>query len=110
MHNYERRLQRLEQSLPRWPSEIEQAKQRCLARLHIRIGEACSIREHPLVVKAQTELMDDTPAQAEHDRETLRRWARQHPATLYPDDGAWARITAKLEEMAQRIQAGKEGA
>jgi hypothetical protein len=106
MRNYEQRLQRLERSLPRWPSEVEQAKQRCLARLHIRIGDACGLRKHPLVVKAQTDLIEDTPAQAEHDRETLQRWARQHPATLYPaDNGARARITAKLEEMARRLEA-----
>jgi hypothetical protein len=71
-----RRLERLEHALPLpcWPSDIKRAKQRCLARLYLRIGEACGILDHPVVVKAQDTLMGDTDAQAEQDP--------RHPAAL----------------------------
>jgi hypothetical protein len=109
MRNAQRRLERLEASMQGvWPADVEHAKQRSLARLKVRIGEACGISEHPVVQSARTLLMGDTPEQAEADTAILQRWARQHPATLYPDDDARARITAKLEEMAQRMQARKD--
>jgi hypothetical protein len=109
MHDLSRRLERLETQLQGvWPADIEHAKQRSLARLKVRIGEACGTSEHPGVQSARTLLMGDTPEQAEADTAILQRWAREHPATLYPDDGARARIEAKLEEMARRPQSRKD--
>jgi hypothetical protein len=57
------------------------------------------------VVSAQALLVDNTPAQAAADLETLRRWAVAHPEILNPDEDRCARITAKLKEMAQRMEA-----
>jgi hypothetical protein len=101
------RLKRLERAVPwpSWPSDIEQAKQRCLARLKVRIGDACGIPEHPTVRQAQAMLIDDTPDQAKQDRETLQRYAQQHPELMRHAEGARARITATLEQMVQRLEA-----
>jgi hypothetical protein len=106
----ERRLRRLEQALPlpHWPSEIEAAKQRCLAWLKVRIGEALGKMEHPYVVAAQSLLIDNSPAQAEQDRATLQRYAAQHPELLRGSEGARERINAKLEEMHQRLEVSHE--
>ena len=86
MTNYEKHLQRLEQGLPRWLITVEEAKQQCLARLKVHIGEAIGCLDHPLVIDAQARLIDDTPVQAEQDRETLQRYTAGAPA---PD--AWPR-------------------
>jgi hypothetical protein len=109
MRNAQRRLEQLEQSIRGvWPVEVETAKARALARVRLKIataldavGDACFQADAAL-------LADDTPEQAAADAETLRRWAQRHPQTLYPDSTARDRITARLEEMAQRLQAGKE--
>jgi hypothetical protein len=108
--NLNTRLQRLERAVPwpSWPSHIEQAKQRCLVRLHVRIGDACGIPEHPTVRQAQAMLSDDAPAQAAQDRETLQRYAEQHPSLMRDADGSRARLTAKLEEMSRRLEASDE--
>jgi hypothetical protein len=100
----EQRLTRLEQGLPRWPLAIEDAKQRCLARLHVHIGEAVGCLDHPLVIKGQARLIDDTPEQAEQDLATLRRWAEQHPELMRDAEGARDRISAKLAEVARRLE------
>jgi hypothetical protein len=109
MRDARRRLERLEQVLPRWPASVEEAKQRCLARLKVRIGEACGCMEHPAVVAAMASLVDDSPAQDKADRATLQRYAAQYPRRLYPPDNGLAdRIEAKLEEMARRQEANRE--
>jgi hypothetical protein len=110
MRNAQRRLEQLETQIRGvWPAEVEAAKQRSLARLKVRIGEACGTSEHPVVAAAQAQLVGDTSEQAEADRALLQRWAREHPTTLYPDDSAAReRMAAKLEEMARRLHTGKE--
>jgi hypothetical protein len=110
MRNAERRVEQLELQIQgRWPAEVEAAKQRSLARLHVRISEACGTLDHPVVVAAQAQLVGDTPEQAEADRALLQRWAREYPTTLYPDDSsARDRMAANLEEMTRRLHAGKE--
>ena len=109
MRNAQRRLEQLETQIRGvWPAEVEAAKQRSLARLHVRISEACGTLDHPVVVAAQAQLVGDTAEQAAADRTLLQRWARQHPVTLYPDDTARARIAAKLETMARQMQSGKD--
>jgi hypothetical protein len=104
-----RRLERLEHALPLpcWTSDIKRAKQRCLARLYLRIGEACGILDHPVVVKAQDTLMGDTDAQAEQDRDTLRRYAQQHPECLRQEPGARARLEATMARIRERLESGK---
>jgi hypothetical protein len=88
-----------------WPSDVVAAKQRTLARVHRRMGIALEIPEHPTVQAAEAWLADDTPARAAADAEILRDWARQHPATLYADDGMRERIAAKLDATAHRLEA-----
>jgi hypothetical protein len=108
MRNPEQRLARLEARIRGvWPAYVEAAKVRALARVRLRISAALGLEGDPAFKADAVSLADDTPEQAEADTAFLQRWARQHPATLYPDDGARARITAKLEEMAQRMQARK---
>jgi uncharacterized lipoprotein YmbA len=102
VRSLEQRLARLEQGLPRWPMAIEEAKQRCLARLKVCIGEACGIPDHPVIVAAQAQLIDDTPEQAEQDRATLRRYAEQHPELMRGSKGVRDRLSAKLDEVARR--------
>jgi hypothetical protein len=105
MNHLEKRLTRLEHVLPRWPPSVEAAKQRCLARVHLRIGEALGKMDDPLVVKAQTLLTDDTPAQRAQDLDTLQRWSRAHPELARGTEEARDRISAKLEAMARRVEA-----
>jgi hypothetical protein len=64
--------------------------------------------DDPALPAADALLADDTPEQAAADVETLRRWAQRHLATLHPVDGARERIAAKLEQMAQRLQARED--
>jgi hypothetical protein len=104
MRNHEKRLQRLEQVLPRWPASVEQAKQRSLARLYVTIGELYDRREHPTVRAAQTALVDDTPEQRAQDLETLQRWSWAHPELARGTEGSRARIAAKLDELARRLE------
>jgi hypothetical protein len=105
MNHLEKRLQRLEQVLPRWPASVEAAKQRCLARVHLRIGETLGKADDPLVVKARGTLIDDTPEQREQDRETLRQWSRAHPDLSRGSEGARDRMSARLDELARRMEA-----
>jgi alkanesulfonate monooxygenase SsuD/methylene tetrahydromethanopterin reductase-like flavin-dependent oxidoreductase (luciferase family) len=106
----ERRIERLERAVPwpPWPSHIEEAKQRCLARLKVRIGDACGTPEHPTVLAAQVFLVDDTPEQADQDRKALHRWAQQHPELMRHAEGARDRISTKVEQMVQRLEASHE--
>jgi hypothetical protein len=105
MSRYQKRLQRLEAALPRWPASVEQAKQRCLARVHLRIGEALGRMDEPLVLKAQALLTDDTPEQRVQDLDTLQRWSRAHPELSRGSEGARDRISARLDELARRMEA-----
>jgi hypothetical protein len=109
MRNPQRRLEQLEQRIRGvWPVEVETAKARALARVRLKIATALGMVGDTRF-KADTALLaDDTPEQAAADAEILRRWAQRHPMTLYPVDGARDRIAARLEEMARRLQAGKE--
>jgi hypothetical protein len=110
MRDPRRRLERLEARIRGvWLAELEAAKARALARVRLRISAALGVEGDPAFKADAVLLADDTPEQAAADTELLQRWASQHPATLYPVDGVRARFTAKLEEMAQRLQAGKEG-
>ena len=90
MRPIERRLQRLEQALPRWPITVEDAKQRCLARLKVRIGDACGIPDHPVIVEAQARLIEDTPEQA------------AHPELMRQAAGVRDRLSAMRDEVARR--------
>ena len=99
-----KRLQRLEQGLPRRGIPVAEAKQRCLARLHVHIGEAIGCLDHPLVIDAQARLIEDIPVQAEQDRETLQRDTAAHPHLMRGRDEALDRISAKLEEVARRLE------
>jgi hypothetical protein len=93
-----RRLERLEaRTQGVWPAEVQAAKARALARLRLKISVALD-RVGDLTFKADAALLAA-------DTEILQRWARQHPATLYPDDGVRERIAAKLEEIARRMEA-----
>jgi hypothetical protein len=109
MRNAHRRVEQLESQIQgRWPADVEAAKARALARVRLKISVALDAVGHPACKADVALLADDTPEQAAADREILQRWARQYPATLYPDDdGARDRIAAKLEEMARRMQAGR---
>jgi hypothetical protein len=110
MRNAQRRLEQLEARMRGvWPAEVEAAKARALARVRVKISVALGAADHPAFQADAALLTDDTPEQAAADTELLQRWARQHPSTMYPDaDGARPRITAKLEEMARRMQSGKD--
>jgi hypothetical protein len=104
MRNAQRRLEQLEAQIQgRWPAEVEAAKGRVLARVRLKIAMALDAVGDTRFQADDALLADDTPEQAVVDLETLRRWARQHPATLYPVDGARERIAAKLEELARRL-------
>ena len=52
-------------------------------------------------------MVGDTPAYEATDREVLRRWGKEYSETLAPDDGTLTHISARLEEMAQRLLACK---
>jgi hypothetical protein len=110
MRNAQRRLAHLEARMRGvWPAAVEAAKARALARVRLKIAAALDAVGDARFKADAALLADDTPEQEAADTELLQRWARQHPATLYPDaDGARARITAKLEEMARRMQARKD--
>jgi hypothetical protein len=110
MRDPRRRLERLEARMQGvWPAEVQAAKARALARVRLKIAVALDAVGDP-AFKADAELLaGDTPEQAAADVTVLRCWTRQHPETLYPADGVRGRITAKLEEMTQRLQVGKEG-
>jgi hypothetical protein len=109
MHNPERRLARLEARIRGvWPAEVEAAKARVLARARLKISVPLDAVGH-LACKADVALLaDDIPEQAAADTAILQRWARQHPSTLYADDGVRERIAAKLEAMAHRLEAHHE--
>jgi hypothetical protein len=105
-----RRLERLEaRTRGVWPAEVEAAKARALARVRLKISVALDRVDDPAFKAYHAFLADDTPEQAAADTELLQRWARRHPATLYPDDGVRERIEAKLEELARRLQSGEQG-
>jgi hypothetical protein len=87
---------------------MEAAKRRALARVRLKISLALGVVDDPAFTADHALLTDDTSEQAAADREVLQRWAHQHPVTLYPVDGARDRIAARLEEMAQRMQARKD--
>jgi hypothetical protein len=74
----------------------------------LHIGERLKIPNHPAVVSARELLMGDTPERQQADLDTLQRWGREHPELLAPDDGWRERISAKLDEMSQRIEASHE--
>jgi hypothetical protein len=109
LRDVHQRLKRLETQMqasrPSWSSDIEAARTRAAARARLKIGEALHVAWHPAVESARDLLIGDTPAQASADLEILQRWGRQYPAALYPADGTRARIMARMEEMAQRMQA-----
>ena len=104
------RLKRLEAQLqPKplaWSADVEACRARAAARIRLHIGERLNIPWHPAVVSARELLQGDTPAQKQADLETLQRWGREHPELLAPDDGWRERFIAKLDEMAQRLEAG----
>jgi hypothetical protein len=103
-----RRLEHLEARMQGvWPADVQAAKLRALARVRLKIAQVTRPVGHPDIEDARVLLAEDTPEQAAADLKVLRCWARQYPMTLYRADGARARITAKLEEMHQRLQAGK---
>jgi hypothetical protein len=109
MRNAQRRLEQLEQRIRGvWPAEVEAAKGRARARVRLKIATALDAVGDAHFQDDVAPLTDDTPEQAATDLETLRRWAQRHPTTLCPVDGARDRIAARLEEMARRLQAGKE--
>jgi hypothetical protein len=109
MRNAHRRVEQLESQIQgRWPAKVEAAKARALARVRLKIAAALGVVDDPALTADHARLANDSPEQGAADREVLQRWAREHPATLYPDDGARARIAAKLEEMSQRMQARKD--
>jgi hypothetical protein len=109
----ERRVCKLEAQLQptplAWSADVEACRARAAARIRLHIGERLNVPWHPAVVSARELLVGDTPEQQQADLETLQRWGREHPERLTPDDGWAARFTAKLDEMAQRMQAGKGG-
>jgi hypothetical protein len=109
MRNAQRRMEQLEARIRGvWPVEVAAAKQRALGRVRLKLTMALGALDHPACTADAALLADDTPEHAEADTAILQRWARQHPATLYPVDGGREHIAAKLEEMARRLQAGKE--
>jgi hypothetical protein len=91
-----------------WPADVEAAKRRVLARVRLKISLALGVVDDPAFAVDHALLTDDSAEQAAADREILQRWARQHPATLYPEDGARERITAKLEAMGRGLEASHE--
>jgi hypothetical protein len=106
MRNPRRRLERLEARIRGvWPADVQAAKVRALARLRLKISVALDRGGDPTFQADAVLLADNTLEQAAADTEILRHWARQHPVTLYPEDGVRERITAKLEEMARRLEA-----
>ena len=110
MRNAQRRLEQLEARIRGvWPAEVEAAKGRVLARVRLKIAMALDAVGDTRFQGDDVLLADDTPEQVVADLETLRRWAQQYPMTLYPVDGARDRMAARLEEMARRLRAGKEG-
>jgi hypothetical protein len=108
----ESRLHKLEAQLqPKplaWSADVEACRARAAARVRLHIGERLGIQDHPAVVSARELLKGYTPEQAATDLEILQRWGREHPELLAPDNGWRERFTAKLEEMAQRIEASHE--
>jgi hypothetical protein len=108
MSDAQRRLERLEARIRGvWPADVEAAKVRVLAPVRLKISVALDAVDHAAFKADDALLANDTPEQAAADEAVLRRWARQYPETRYPDDGARVRIAARLEKMAQRLQAGK---
>ena len=109
MRDLRRRLERLEAQIRTsrcaWTSDVESARTRAVARLRLHIGELMGAEHHTAVQSARALLIGDTPEQAAADLKTLQRWGRAHPELLTPHDGWAARITARLEEMAQRPEA-----
>jgi hypothetical protein len=109
MSNLDARLKRLEAQLqPKplaWSADVEACRTRAAARIRLHIGERLDIPWHPAVMSARELLIGDTPAQQQADLDTLQRWGREHPELLVPDDGSRERFSAKLDEMAQRIEA-----
>jgi chromosomal replication initiation ATPase DnaA len=104
MRDLRKRLDRLEVSIQgRWPAQVEAAKARVLARVRHKLCLALHAGDDPAFHAAASRLADDTPEQAAADEEMLRHWARQHQATLYPAEGARARLTAALDTMARRL-------
>jgi hypothetical protein len=88
--------------------DVEAAKVRVLARVRLKISVALGAVGDPAFKADEALLAGDTPEQAAADLEQLQHWARQHPATLYPEDGIRDRISAKLDEMARRLEANHE--
>jgi hypothetical protein len=110
MRNAHRRVEQLESQIQgRWPVEVEAAKRRALARVRLKIAAALDAVGDARFQADDALLADDTPEQAAADLETLRCWAQQHPATLYPVDDAHDRMAAKLEDLARRFHARAEG-
>jgi hypothetical protein len=109
MSALKRRIHKLEAQIevrqPAYSLDVKAARTRAAARVRLYIGERLNVASHPAVQSACALLIGDTPAQAATDLELLQRWGRQHPDALAPDEGTLARITAKLEAMAQRLEA-----
>jgi hypothetical protein len=110
MNSRERRVRKLEVEMREppgdWPAAVEAAKQYTLARAWRTLGLALDAADHPRVQWAMTLLQDDTPEQAALDLDTLQRWGKAHPDTLYPvAEGVRARFKRTLEEMARRLEA-----
>ena len=84
---------------------MEAAKARALALVRLKISVALDAVDDPTFKADAALLTDDTPERAAADLDLLRRWAAAHPHTLYPAEGAHARITTKLDTMGQRLEA-----
>ena len=104
LHKLETQRQAIE---PAWSADIEAVRTRVVARIKVHIGETLEAEWHPAVKAAREILVGDTPAQTAADRDIFVRWRRAHQALLDPDEDGRARFMRKLEEMAQRMQAGK---
>jgi hypothetical protein len=87
---------------------VEAARKRAVARVYLHLGQRLDMPNHPTVQSARETLAGDTPEQHAADLEVLQRWKAAHPDAFPPDEGAGARIMAKLEEMARRREAYDE--
>lgn len=105
MRSFDRRVCKLEAEIqarqPAWSADIEAVRARVVARIKVYIGETLAMGWHPAAKAAHEILCGDTPG----GYPGAARCRPGHPAALTPDDGTWARIMAKLDEMAQRQEA-----
>ena len=103
------RLHKLETQLQArqlcWSMDVESARTRTAARVRLKIGEALGAAWQPAVISARTLMVGDTPHRRLPIERSCGRWGRDYSETLAPDDGTLTRISARLEEMAQRLLA-----